>query len=67
VEGLAIIKDVLTAAESANALDRLWQASHESERRCISAHIAGLDPNASNVRERWHASHSWQSPIPHSQ
>jgi len=49
-DGVAIIPDVLSASEAAHALERLWAASAESERRGIPAHIAGLDPNASNVR-----------------
>ena len=49
-DGVAVIPDVLTRAEAARAVDRLWAASRESERRGNPAHIAGLDPNASNVR-----------------
>ncbi len=49
-DGVAIVPDVLTSAEAASALDRLWAASGESERRGIPTHIANLDPNANNVR-----------------
>jgi hypothetical protein len=48
--GVAIVPGVLTPDEAARALDRLWAASRESERRGIPAHIANLDPNPSNVR-----------------
>src|SRR6478735_9053794 len=49
-DGFAIVPDVLTADEAAHVLDRLWAAAQESERRGSSTYIAGLDPNASNVR-----------------
>jgi hypothetical protein len=49
-DGVAIVPDVLTATEASAALDALWAASEESQRRGVPAHIAGLDPNASNVR-----------------
>lgn len=48
--GVAIVPDVLTRAEAADALDALWGASDESQRRGVPAHIVGLDPNESNVR-----------------
>ena len=50
VDGVAVVPGVLTADEAGDALDRLWAASGESERRGIPTHIANLDPNASNVR-----------------
>jgi fumagillin biosynthesis dioxygenase len=49
-DGMAIVADVLTPAEASDALERLWAASRESERRGIPSHIVNLDPNASNVR-----------------
>lgn len=49
-DGVAVIPGVLDADEAADALDRLWAASRESERRGIPPHITGLDPNANNVR-----------------
>ena len=49
-DGVTVIADVLTSTEAANALDALWGASDESQRRGVPAHIANLDPNASNVR-----------------
>ena len=48
--GVAIVPGVLDPDAAADALDRLWAASGESVRRGIPAHIAGLDPNAANVR-----------------
>jgi ectoine hydroxylase-related dioxygenase (phytanoyl-CoA dioxygenase family) len=48
--GVAVVPGVLDATQAADALDRLWAASGESERRGIPAHIPGLDPNAANVR-----------------
>jgi hypothetical protein len=49
-DGFAVIPGVLSPDEVAYALDRLWAASAESQRRGIPAHNAQLDPNASNVR-----------------
>ena len=49
-DGVAVVPGVLTPAEAADGLERLWAASRESERRGVAAHIVGLDPNASNVR-----------------
>jgi len=49
-DGIAVVPDVLDAGEVANAVERLWAASEESQRRGIPAHIPQLDPNASNVR-----------------
>lgn len=49
-DGVAIVPDVLSPVEAADALDRLWAASAESRRRGVPAHIAALDPNESNVR-----------------
>jgi len=49
-EGVTIVPDVLTRDEADAALEALWRASDESQRRGIPAHIPGLDPNASNVR-----------------
>jgi ectoine hydroxylase-related dioxygenase (phytanoyl-CoA dioxygenase family) len=49
-DGIAVVPDVLSSDEVANAVERLWAASEESQRRGIPAHIPQLDPNASNVR-----------------
>ncbi|MET0458750.1 MAG: phytanoyl-CoA dioxygenase family protein [Ilumatobacteraceae bacterium] len=49
-DGVAVIPGVLSPAVAADGLERLWAATRESERRGVPAHIAGLDPNASNVR-----------------
>ena len=49
-DGVAIVPGVLGPDEAATALERLWAASGESERRGIPSHIVNLDPNASNVR-----------------
>lgn len=48
--GVAVVPDVLDAAGAAGALDALWSAAAESERRGVSTRAEGLDPNASNVR-----------------
>src|SRR6476469_6015079 len=47
-DGVAIVADVLTAAEAAGALDALWAALPESVARGIPAHIEALDPNDAN-------------------
>jgi ectoine hydroxylase-related dioxygenase (phytanoyl-CoA dioxygenase family) len=49
-DGVAIVPGVLTAAETAHALDALWAASAASQARGIPAHIEALDPNDANVR-----------------
>ena len=49
-DGIAIVPGVLTADEAGSALERLWAASAKSQRRGVSAHVANLDPNDSNVR-----------------
>lgn len=49
-DGVAVVPGVLGREEAADALQRLWAASAESQRRGVSPHIVGLDPNASNVR-----------------
>jgi ectoine hydroxylase-related dioxygenase (phytanoyl-CoA dioxygenase family) len=49
-DGHAVVPDVLSAAEVDHAVERLWAASAESQRRGIPTHIEQLDPNASNVR-----------------
>ena len=43
--GVAVVPGVLSAAEAADALDRLWAASGESQRRGVPTHIVNLDPN----------------------
>jgi fumagillin biosynthesis dioxygenase len=49
-DGFAVVPGVLAPGEASVALDRLWAASAESQRRGVPAHIPQLDPNASNVR-----------------
>lgn len=49
-DGVAVVPDVLTRDEAAEALDRLWGASRASEHRGVPPHIVGLDPNDANVR-----------------
>jgi fumagillin biosynthesis dioxygenase len=49
-EGCAVVPGVLSATEVDHAVDRLWAASEESQRRGMPAHMPMLDPNASNVR-----------------
>jgi ectoine hydroxylase-related dioxygenase (phytanoyl-CoA dioxygenase family) len=48
--GYTVVPDVLDADEVAHAVERLWAARDESERRGMRTFIPGLDPNASNVR-----------------
>lgn len=48
--GVAVVPDVLTREEAADALDHLWDASRASEGRGAPTHIVGLDPNDANVR-----------------
>lgn len=48
--GTAVVADVLSPAEVDHALDRLWAAAAESERRGVSTRAEALDPNAANVR-----------------
>ncbi|MEA3020302.1 MAG: hypothetical protein QOI47_1826 [Actinomycetota bacterium] len=49
-DGVAVVDGVLSEAEVADALARLWAAADESERRGMPTYISALDPNASNVR-----------------
>jgi fumagillin biosynthesis dioxygenase len=49
-DGYVVVPDVLDVAAVDDAVERLWAASAESQRRGIPAHIPQLDPNASNVR-----------------
>ena len=49
-DGYAVVPAVLSPAEVDHAVERLWAASAESQRRGIPTHIEQLDPNASNVR-----------------
>jgi fumagillin biosynthesis dioxygenase len=49
-DGWCVVRDVLDAAATRQALDRLWAAADESERRGVPTHMPVLDPNASNVR-----------------
>lgn len=50
VDGTAVVPGVLTPDEAAAALERLWAAAAESERRGVSTRAGALDPNAANVR-----------------
>jgi fumagillin biosynthesis dioxygenase len=49
-EGWCVVPDVLDAAETAFALERLRATAEASERRGVSTFMPILDPNASNVR-----------------
>jgi len=49
-EGWCIVPDVLSRAEAAQVLERLWAAAAEYQRRGNPTHIPFLDPNAANVR-----------------
>jgi fumagillin biosynthesis dioxygenase len=49
-EGWCVVPGVLDADRTRQALDRLWAAVAESERRGAPTHMPVLDPNASNVR-----------------
>jgi hypothetical protein len=49
-DGVAVVPGVLSPGEAAHALERLWAAADESERRGVPTRAEGLDPNASNVR-----------------
>lgn len=49
-DGCAVVPDVLSPAETEHAVERLWAASAESQRRGIPTHIEQLDPNDRNVR-----------------
>jgi len=49
-EGWCVAPGVLGSAEAAQALERLWAAAGESERRGMPTFLPVLDPNASNVR-----------------
>jgi ectoine hydroxylase-related dioxygenase (phytanoyl-CoA dioxygenase family) len=49
-EGWCVVPDILSPAQSAEALARLWAAAEESQRRGIDTHMPFLDPNAANVR-----------------
>lgn len=49
-DGVAVVPGVLTTDEASTALEALWAASAESQRRGIPAHLPSLDPNDANVR-----------------
>jgi ectoine hydroxylase-related dioxygenase (phytanoyl-CoA dioxygenase family) len=49
-DGWCVLPNVLSSQQTARVLDRLWSAAAEYRRRGRDTHIAGLDPNASNVR-----------------
>lgn len=48
--GVCVVPGVLTEHQAKDALNRLWNASRESERRGISTRMEMLDPNDRNVR-----------------
>jgi len=49
-DGWCVLPGVLAPERTRDALDRLWAAAAESERRGVATHMPVLDPNASNVR-----------------
>jgi hypothetical protein len=49
-DGWCVLEDVLPPGDTAQALQRLWAAAKESERRGLETFMPALDPNASNVR-----------------
>ena len=49
-DGWCVLRDVLDPEATAHALERLWAAAAESERRGVSTDMPALDPNAQNVR-----------------
>lgn len=49
-DGWCVVPDVLDHAACAQALERLWAAAAEMERRGMATFMPVLDPNASNVR-----------------
>ena len=49
-DGVAVLPRILSPGEVERAVETLWAASAESQRRGVPAHIPQLDPNASNVR-----------------
>jgi hypothetical protein len=56
--GWTVIPNVLDEARTEEVLDKLWWAAAESERRDKgSTFISRLDPNASNVGQRYILEH----------
>jgi hypothetical protein len=49
-DGWYVVPGALSADEADHALERLWAAAEAYRRRGRDTHIAGLDPNAANVR-----------------
>jgi hypothetical protein len=49
-DGWCVVEGVLSPDQCARALERLWAAAEESERRGVETFMPALDPNASNVR-----------------
>jgi hypothetical protein len=49
-DGWCVLPDVLSSEAAREALDRLWAAAKESQRRGVDTYMPVLDPNASNVR-----------------
>ena len=49
-EGWCVVPAVLSPQQTAKALECLWKAAAESERRGVSTYMPVLDPNVHNVR-----------------
>jgi hypothetical protein len=49
-DGWCVLPGVLDRTTTAEALDRLWAAAAESERRGVATYMPVLDPNPGNVR-----------------
>jgi hypothetical protein len=49
-DGWCVVPGVLSPESAAQAMERLWAAAAESERRGLATYMPALDPNASNVR-----------------
>jgi len=49
-DGWCVIPDILSPEGTARALERLWEAAAESERRGVATYMPVLDPNVHNVR-----------------
>ncbi|WP_033292193.1 phytanoyl-CoA dioxygenase family protein [Amycolatopsis jejuensis] len=48
--GYAVVPNVLSQAEVGEAVERLWAANEENQRRGNPAHLPNVDPNECNVR-----------------
>jgi ectoine hydroxylase-related dioxygenase (phytanoyl-CoA dioxygenase family) len=49
-DGWCVVPDVLGAAETAEAVERLWAAAEESRRRGVDTYMPALDPNPNSIR-----------------